>query len=165
MNLELRFGLLEMLETDIAVRQDLSFPVNAEKRAALLELDRIHTAQVKIWFLEHGWLTTDLVGEDGAEAFFILVQHADQDRAFQNAALEKLEPAVKDGAAKPEFLAFLTDRLRVANGLPQVYGTQMRVVNNKLEPFEIEDVEHLNTRRSSVGLESFENYLKQFLNA
>ncbi len=162
MNLELRSSLLKMLKADITARQELGIPVNPDKRAALLEMDRIHTAQVKIWFLEHGWLTTDLVGEDGAEAFFILVQHADQDRAFQNAALEKLELAVKTRTAKPEFLAFLTDRLRIAKGLPQVYGTQMRVVNDKLEPFEIEDVELLDTRRSSLGLESFEVYLEQF---
>jgi hypothetical protein len=164
MNLELRSRLLEMLETDIKIRQEFSISPDSIKRNTLLELDRIHTAQVKIWFLEYGWLTTDLVGEDGAEAFFMLVQHADQNSAFQNAALEKLELAVNAKQAKPEFLAFLTDRLRIAAGLPQVYGTQMRVVNDKLEPFEIEDVEQLNTRRSSLGLESFENYLKQFLN-
>jgi hypothetical protein len=59
--------------------------VNPEQPEALLELDRVHTAQVKIWFLEHGWLITDLVGENGTQAFFILVQHADQDRTFQKA--------------------------------------------------------------------------------
>jgi hypothetical protein len=154
--------LLAMLEIDINARQELGITPDALKREALLEMDRIHTLQIKAWFLEFGWLTKDLVGENGAEAFFILVQHADQDRAFQRAALEKLEISVNAGQAKPEFLAFLIDRLRVADGLSQIYGTQMRVVGDKLEPFEIEDFEDLNTRRSRLGLESFEAYLEQF---
>ena len=162
MNLGLQSALLEMLKRDTDVRRAFGVSPDQENRQALLKMDRIHTAQVKALMLEHGWLTPSVVGEDGATAFFILVQHADQDRNFQRLALLELEKAVSIGQAKPEFLAFLTDRLKVADGLPQVYGTQMRVVGDKLEPFETEDVENLNARRSSVGLESFEAYLEKF---
>ena len=162
MNEILRLKLLEMLETDNKARQELGNPPDAVKLQISLEMDRNHTTQIKNWFLEYGWLTADAVGEDGATAFFILVQHADQDRVFQRSALEKLNEAVNVGQAKPEFLAFLTDRLKVAKGLPQVYGTQMRVVGDKFEPFEVEDFENLNARRLKVGLESFEAYLEKF---
>src|SRR5205085_1172028 len=80
-----------------------------------------------------GWPGKSLVGVDGANAAWLLVQHADQGRAFQKRCLPLLEAAVKKGEATGVQLAYLSDRVRVGAGEKQVYGTQFRTVDGKLE--------------------------------
>jgi hypothetical protein len=50
-------------------------------------------------------------------------------------------------------VAYLTDRVRVNQGLPQVYGTQMaRDAKGRAIPEELEDAKHVDDRRAAVGL-------------
>lgn len=49
-------------------------------------------------------------------------------------------------------MATMKDRMLVEEGKPQLYGTQSRMVNGKLESYPIEDLENLNRRRRKVGL-------------
>jgi hypothetical protein len=89
-----------------------------------------------------------------------LVQHADQDRAFQKRCLKLLAEAVKKGEASPEHLAYLTDRVRVADKEKQVYGTQFHEVDGKMEPYPIEDEANVDGRRKEVGLPPLAEYRK-----
>ncbi|HVS09903.1 MAG TPA: DUF6624 domain-containing protein, partial [Planctomycetota bacterium] len=61
-------------------------------------------------------------------------------------------------------VARLADRVQVARGLPQRYGTQYRLrragERTVLEPSTpIEDPERLDERRAAMGLEPHETYL------
>jgi hypothetical protein len=63
------------------------------------------------------------------------------------------------GQAEPSHLALLTDRVRVAEGRPQVYGTQYcRAEAGEFGPFPIEDPEYVDARREEVGMEPFADY-------
>lgn len=53
-------------------------------------------------------------------------------------------------------LAFFIDKIKIAKGEKQVYGTQYFLKKNEYVAYPIEDVEHLNERRAGVGLEPFE---------
>ncbi|WP_425413552.1 DUF6624 domain-containing protein [Micromonospora rhizosphaerae] len=75
---------------------------------------------------KYGWPTIDLVGKDGEDAAWAIAQHSDFDLAFQQEALALLREAAAHGRASPGNLAYLEDRVAVAKGEPQVYGTQMR---------------------------------------
>src|SRR5687767_7894406 len=68
--------LIEMLERDQSGRTGGS---DAEGDAA-------RTTRMKEILEQHGWPTFDLVGEDGEDAAWAIVQHADQDPAFQREA-------------------------------------------------------------------------------
>ena len=87
--------------------------------------DEPRTARLKEIIEEHGWPGYDLVGEEGEDAAWALAQHADLDPEFQQQALELLRDAVAEGQASPGNLAYLEDRVAVAQGQPQLYGTQM----------------------------------------
>ncbi|GLY82295.1 hypothetical protein Airi02_002270 [Actinoallomurus iriomotensis] len=100
----------------------------------------------------YGWPGSGLVGEDGAEAAWLLVQHADHDPGFQKQCLALLEDAVASGQASRVNLAYLTDRVRVAEGRPQVFGTQYRRGDGGPEPRPIEDPGRLDQRREKAGL-------------
>jgi hypothetical protein len=124
------------------------------------EIDARNTAWMKGVVDKHGWPGKSLVGTDGAQTAWLLVQHADQDRAFQKRCLPLLGGAVTKGEASPEHLAYLTDRVKVADKEKQVYGTQFHEVNGKMEPYPIEDEADVDQRRKEVGLPPLAEYRK-----
>ena len=104
-------------------------------------------------FDEHGWPGWQLVGEDGSTAAWLIVQHADLDVEFQRRGLGLLEEAVAAGDASPGDLAYLVDRVRVADGQPQVYGTQWTPdAAGEWQPrTPIEDEANVDARRAEAG--------------
>ncbi len=126
--------------------------------AALREIDRRNTARMKEIVDRCGWPGFALVGKDGEQAAWLLVQHADRDHAFQKRCLVLITEAVRAGQAAAEHMAYLTDRVRVAEKQKQVYGTQFRYVGSRLEPEPIEDESHVDSRRQAVGLPSMAQY-------
>ncbi|GGO55285.1 DUF6624 domain-containing protein [Streptomyces lasiicapitis] len=101
----------------------------------------------------HGWPGFALVGKEAAHAAWLLAQHAGEDPEFQHRALGLLAAAVEVGDADPADLAFLVDRCRVHDGLPQVYGTQYIRDADGLRMQPVEDPDHLDERRAAAGLE------------
>ena len=108
---------------------------------------------------EVGWPGRSLVGDDGADAAWLLVQHADQDPAFQRRCLGLLGPAVADGEASGAHLAYLTDRVLLAEGRPQLYATQVTSRNGQWVPAPLEDPETVDRRRADLGLPPLADYL------
>lgn len=138
--------------------QAMRDPENAAVAATLGEVDRDNTAWLKAYLGEHGWPGYDLVGKSGSQGFFLLAQHADQDPAFQEQVLVMLQDAVARQQASGIHLAYLTDRVRLAQGKPQLYGTQFHTVDGKPQPQTIEDAEHVEARRAALGMESLAEY-------
>jgi hypothetical protein len=127
----------------------------------LQEIDKRNTTWLKEVVDKRGWPGNALVGTDGAQRAWLLVQHADQDRVFQKRCLKLLAEAVKKGDASAEHLAYLTDRVRVGDNEKQVYGTQFREVNGKMEPYPIEDEANVDKRRKEAGLPPLTEYRKR----
>jgi hypothetical protein len=100
-----------------------------------------------------------LVGRDGAEAAFTLVQHADADHAFQLEMLPLVIQAFAAGGLPAQDYALLQDRVLVGEGKPQIFGTQFRMVGQDLVPHPIEDEANVDRRRAEVGLPSLAEYL------
>ncbi|AVR96270.1 DUF6624 domain-containing protein [Pseudoduganella armeniaca] len=110
---------------------------------------------------QHGWPTVSLVGEDGAKAAWLLVQHRDADRPYQLRILELMAPLVKTGEVSDANYAYLYDRTH----RPQRYGTQGRCVREGRggwEPFIIEDLPALHERRRDMGLPPIADYAARF---
>ncbi len=127
----------------------------------ILATDRDNTAWLKQIVSTQGWPPISKIGRDGAQNAWLLVQHADLDPAFQEQVLALMRTAVAKGEASGANLAYLTDRVRVAQDKPQVYGTQFHEVDGVLEPRPIEDVAHVDERRAGVGLGTMQEYVAQ----
>lgn len=113
-------------------------------------------------FDEHGWPGHDLVGEDGSTAAWVIAQHADLDQELQERALDLLTEAVKHDDASPGDLAYLTDRVAVAKGEPQTFGTQIRCAGKQpVFPTPIADRGDVEERRADAGLDPLEDYLAE----
>ncbi len=139
--------------------QDGTKPAEQPPIFARLEgIDRANTAWLKDVVEKRGWPGKSLVGTKGAHDAWLLVQHADRDHEFQKKCLELLKAAAEKGEVSKIDLAYLTDRVLVADGKKQQYGTQF---NNKMEPSPIEDEENVDKRRKEVGLPTMAEYRKQ----
>jgi hypothetical protein len=67
--------------------------------------------------------------------------------------------AVDSGDADPQHYALLLDRVRMADGLPQYYGSQFVVgPSGDLEPWPIDDLAAVEERRRRVGLSPFADH-------
>ena len=105
----------------------------------------------------HGWPGLRFAGAASQTAFLVL-QHADH--VSQRTYLPLLREAVKRSDALGAHLAMLEDRVRIADGKPQLYGSQLSTEPLRFAP--IEDEAHVDERRRSIGLEPLADYARRF---
>ena len=164
---ELRGELMKRVKEDQAARfAIINATRNGEKVPEELhkkgeEIDKDNTRWLKEVVEKKGWPTFTMVGKDGGNAAWLLVQHADLDRALQKKCLGLMkELLLKDEVSKKDY-AYLTDRVLRAEGKKQVYGTQFHTVDGKLVPQPIEDEAKVDERRKEMGLGTLDEYRKQ----
>lgn len=163
---ELRADLLDRLAAEQDVRMRLIAAGVAEPDTALvaemLAIDADNIARVVEVVDAYGWPTPALVGADGVNAAFLIVQHADL--AIQERMLPLVEAAYEAGDLPGQSYALLLDRVLVGRGEPQVYGTQTAPVNEWAdgEPQILPTVDDatLDERRAEVGLPPVAVYLR-----
>jgi tetratricopeptide (TPR) repeat protein len=152
----LRRELLAMVAEDQAARMQMI--AHRDDRAmmdAVAAIDRRTTARMQAIIAASGWPGRAQVGDDGAHAAWLLVQHADLDRPFQKQCLTLMEPLAATGEVSAVDVAYLHDRVAVAEGRPQRYGTQF---GDDREPKPIEDPDQVDARRAAIGMPSMAEY-------
>lgn len=128
----------------------------------ILLVDSLNFIHIQSLFNKHGYLGFDKIGERSSRSFWLLVQHADKHRDFQDSVLTAMKIEADRGNAFMSNYAYLLDRVKVNKGEPQVYGTQMMFNSAKTtyEPRTVIEPEKLNERRKEVGLDTIEKYIK-----
>jgi len=144
-----------MAAEDLRVRQQLldAGKLDQGYNWAMEIVHRHNAARLRQIIQTHGWPGKSLVGEDGSEAAWLIVQHSIAEPEFQRAAVLLLEDAVAAGEAPAWQLAYLVDRIAYFEGRPQRYGTQFDTSENGYcVPWTIEDPQRVNQLRAAVGL-------------
>lgn len=115
-------------------------------------VDADNTAALQRIIDEHGWPGTSLVGEQAANAAWLIAQHAAPD--FQLRALDLIRNAVEHGEATKMQLAYLTDRCLMHQEQPQLYGTQYVDAQDGrgYQLWKVVEPDTLDARRAEVGL-------------
>ncbi len=131
----------------------------AETQAIL----RRNAAWLKTVLARIGWFDISRYGAEASQAAWLIVQHADDDRAWQERVLADLAPRVARGDMQRNYYAYLVDRVAVAAGRPQTYGTQGRCQGRgNLRLFDVADRDNLDRRRAEMGLDSIADYSVRF---
>lgn len=169
---KLRVELLNMKEDDQKYRRlMLQLQKNKEKNTAKIEqlihsindLDSKHTARMEEVITKIGWPKISDVGEDGSNAAWVLIQHADKRPDLQNKCLDLLKEAINTQEAKSSNYAYLYDRVQVAYNEKQIYGTQIQtnVLTGKREFVPIKNEHEVNEKRKDMGLSDIISFAKR----
>ncbi len=169
-NKALQIELIKMYINDQAVRGNLmdnlidkyqidSNEITKDKGGKVVdESNRIRLNEI---ITSYGFPTRKLVGKDAMYGIFLMIQHSDADKEWQQSQLVNIEQAVKDGDMMGSNYAYLYDRIKVNSGQKQRYGTQFANVdpiNRVVEIAETEDPENLDERRMAMGIMPIEMY-------
>ena len=104
-----------------------------------------------------GYPTIDKVGKEASEAAWLVVQHSIGQPYLMKKFAELLKAAVNENKADPKDLAYLTDRIAVFEGKPQLYGTQFDWdENGEMNPIQFDDIAKVKQRRKAIGLNALE---------
>ena len=152
-----RLQLFEILGNPRSESNDLEIIALSE---TINESDSINLLKIEKILNEHGWLGADVIGEQGNNTLFLVIQHSDLE--IQVKYLPMLREAVKRGNAKGEYLALLEDRIAMKQGKRQIYGSQIEKDYDTGESYvwPLTEPEKVNKRRAEVGLEPIEDYVK-----
>ena len=139
----LRRHLLDMARLDRSVRAELAASgalFNAGYEPRMARVHQRNAQRLRLIIEAIGWPGTDLVGPDGAEASWLILQHAISEPDLLRRALPLLTRAAREGKADAAHAAMLEDRIRFFEGRPQRYGTQLDWdADGNLSPGEVED--------------------------
>lgn len=162
-NLRLRKELLTLVEQDQKIRNDMirSGVDHPDKTimARMHALDSQNAARMRSIIKKVGWPGADLVGRDGTEAAFTLVQHASH--SLQKELLPLVKKKFKAGILPGPNYALFLDRVLVEDGKPQVYGLKAKPFaewNGEPLLYPIADEANVDKRRTEVGLSSLAEY-------
>jgi hypothetical protein len=153
--------LLRMMRADQDARSgwDLGAGPGREALHRVENVDADNLVRMKVIVALYGFPARDQIGSDGVFAAWLLIQHADADPDLQAFVLEQIEPRVNTGEVSGAAFALLTDRVLLAMGKPQRYGSQFFVESGKQTLRPTEDVEHVDQRRKNLGLPPLAYYM------
>ncbi|HET9990282.1 MAG TPA: DUF6624 domain-containing protein [Kofleriaceae bacterium] len=156
---KLREELHRLVATDQAARMGMiKDRDNKELLAKVEDSDRASTARMHEIVAAYGWPGKKLVGKDGAHDAWLLLQHADRDLAFQKQCLALMQPLLASEDVAAIDVAYLDDRVAVAEHRPQTYGTQF---GPDREPQPMVDPANVDARRKAIGLGTMAEYRVQ----
>jgi hypothetical protein len=160
-NPALRRELLELVKKD----QDARFAYIAKDKAGehpdmgeMAAIDAVDLIALHRIVDASGWPGKQQVGDDGAHAAWLMVQHADKDVPFQKDVLAKMKPLADADEVSMTDYAYLYDRVAVGEHRKQLYGTQF---NEHQQPQPIEDEANVDARRKAVGMGTMDEYRAQ----
>ena len=159
LNEPLRREILAMAANDLSVREALIADGSLGKgyHPRMEAVHKSNAARLATLLDQYGWPGKTIVGDDGAEAAWLIVQHAIGNPSFMRRSLSLLQQAGARGEAPLWHAAMLEDRIRMYEGKPQIYGSQFQPdENGRMAPYQIENPEEVNVRRHAVGLNSLE---------
>lgn len=162
MDSTLRAELVRMGREDQAARDGFGAAVASNDTAfarRLMQGDSARTARLREIVRRHGWPGRSLVGDDGAESAWLVLQHTNAVE-FQREMLPVLWRAAERGEMRRADVAMLEDRVLVREGRPQRYGNSFSLREGRLVPDPIDDLPGLERRRAGIGLPAMAEYVR-----
>jgi len=151
----IRAELLEMGRGDLALLKDLARDGSLFQgyHPRMKALHQRHATRLAALIDAHGWPGRSRVGEEGAQAAWLILQHAIGNPPLMRRGLTLLRGGVSEGEVSPLEVAMLEDRIRTFEGRPQRYGTQFDWdEHGRLSPLPLEDPAGVDARRRAIGL-------------
>lgn len=128
------------------------------------EVDSLNQIWLDSVVQKKGWLTEPMVGVAGANAAWLIVQHADNNIAFQKSCLALMKKKIRIGEIPLSQYAYLYDRVEINSCHRQVYGTQYAAIydsGHRVKSIEFKPIKEsafVDKRRKYMRMVSLEKY-------
>jgi hypothetical protein len=159
-NAGLLSDLRARVEEDQAARKRwLADPENEALAGAVNSLDAENLIWLQKLIAAQGFPKAAQVGKEGVHLAWVLLQHADQDPKLQRGLLPVLTQRHAAGELPANDLARLSDRVLLANGEPQKYGTQFDWFAGDFKLPEPTTLAAIDASRAELGLMPLADYV------
>ena len=162
--------LEDVYDNDQAAREwtkgmsSLSADEIVEYTTAMERVDSLNQATVFDILDKEGWPYH--LSEKANRAIWIVIDHSDL--AYRSKYLGLVKEKAEEGVLDKTDYAILNDRVRLEEGKPQIYGTQIKMAATIVDDdiamqlclWPVENPAALDSLRSTVGLSPIEEYLK-----
>lgn len=151
----LRTALLSMVAEDLSVREELVREGSLFERyhPRMREVHERNAARLRAVLEECGWPRRSVVGDEAADAAWLILQHSIGNPDLQRLGLRLLRAAAAVSEAPMVQVAMLEDRIRCNEGKRQRYGTQFDWdEDGLLSPLPIDEEADVDKLRSEAGL-------------
>jgi hypothetical protein len=147
-------ALIELESRAQSVRSELvaAGEINESFHPRLEEINRSNTSRLRQIIAVFGWPGINLVGDKGARAAWRVALYSYAEPEFMRQCRDLIDRASHNGDAPRWQFAMIDDRIRVYEGKPQRYGTQLRHGPNGVEPHPLENEARINSMRHQAGL-------------
>lgn len=154
MDESLEKALLDMEARDKSIRAELTAAgeLNVAYHPRLEEVHRANSSRLRQIIAVFGWPGFTLVGERGATASWRIALHSITEPDFMRRCRDLIDAASQAQEAPRWQFAIIDDRIRVYEGRPQKFGTQLKWSAEGVEPYPLEDQSSVNSMRMQVGL-------------
>jgi hypothetical protein len=154
MNSALRDELVEMERHDQDVRGELAANGTLFEgyHPRMQAVHQEHARRLRHMITQFGWPTETMVGQEGAKAAWLIAQHSIAEPDFMRQCRKLLEDASNQGEVPRWQFAFIDDRIRIFEGRPQRYGTQLCEKDGVLQACALEDPLNIDRLRQEAGL-------------
>lgn len=127
----------------------------------ILRIDHANLAALMAMLPPEGWFMPDTYGAEASKGAFQIVQHSDE--AHWRRFVPVLEPLARRGQIEGAQFALMYDRLALAEGRKQRYGSQVTCKAGAWIPQPIEDPDGVDRRRAELGMTTYAAYLATFI--
>ena len=161
-NKKLRSELLEMVKTQEQANRKAVENWEKDKKfdAEARQIGRENALRLCGILSENGWLTKEAVGDDGFQAILYLFRNT-RDLQFQREFFPVMAAAAQKGLIAKENLASLIDKIRLASGLTQIFGTQTAVRDEIAYLFPLENDERVDEWRKIYEMPPLKTFFKE----
>jgi hypothetical protein len=156
---DLRAELQRRFDADQQERRRLiANPKDREAGGLVSKIDADNLRWLKKLVKENGIPTVAQVGESGVLWTWLLVQHADDDPQFQMSVQPIFVQRQEAGELPAEQMAKLTDRVLLAAGKPQRFGTQFDWYSSQFKLRGTVKIADIEANRQALGLMPLSDY-------
>jgi hypothetical protein len=163
----IRLGRLDQVGRQMEAQLDLSELSESARASAYAALaremeavDQANQAALLAMVPPEGRFYRSRYGAEAPDAASLIIQHANPELWRRFAPV--LEPLAQSGEIHGAMYALMYDRLALAEGRPQRYGSQMVCLEGRFVVAPLEDRERVDERRRVLGMGPLAQYEAQF---
>lgn len=161
-NKQLQYKIFKMASIDQDLRNRLiKDSQNKKLIKKLYTIDGQNLKEAKIILAEYGFPSFSLVCKRASHAFWIIIQHYDIDLNFQKKCLLLMMRLKNKNQVNLKDIAYLTDRVRTAEGKKQKFGIQYFIRNNRLILKSVLNMKNIEKWRKEYGLDTIYQQTKR----